>query len=174
MKIHSDKRTNRRNIWHKEYCLFRVSPYLLIKRFRPLATKFSTDSMPKCALISIYKSFDIAPNILYTILFIVNCSVFYQSYRDLARTEGSCVDLNSLGNDPSVCNFCNFPLKLFTETAETDSSSKELQGLITLSAKKRWRKSVRTLLLCNFNECPLVLELWANSKKVSKLTKIHG
>jgi len=28
--------------------------------------------MPKCALISIYKSFDIAPNILYTILFIVN------------------------------------------------------------------------------------------------------
>jgi len=30
--------------------------------------------MPKCALISIYKPFDIAPNILYTILFIVNCN----------------------------------------------------------------------------------------------------
>ena len=30
--------------------------------------------MPKCALISIYKSFDVAPNILYTILFIVNCN----------------------------------------------------------------------------------------------------
>jgi len=32
------------------------------------------------------------------------------------------VDFNSLGNNPSVCNFCNFPLKLFAETAETDSS----------------------------------------------------
>jgi len=30
--------------------------------------------IPKCALISIYKSFDIAPNILYTTLFIVNCN----------------------------------------------------------------------------------------------------
>ena len=30
--------------------------------------------MPKSALVSIYKSFDIAPNILYTILFIVNCN----------------------------------------------------------------------------------------------------
>ena len=27
------------------------------------------------------------------------------------------VDSNSLGNDPSVCNFCNFSLTLFTETA---------------------------------------------------------
>jgi len=32
--------------------------------------------MQKCALISIYKSLDIAPNILYTILFIVNCNGF--------------------------------------------------------------------------------------------------
>jgi len=30
--------------------------------------------MPKCALISIHKSFDTAPNIVYTILFIVNCN----------------------------------------------------------------------------------------------------
>jgi len=51
-----------------------VSPYLLIKRFRRSAIKFSTDSMPKCALFSIYISFDMAPNILYTILFIVNCN----------------------------------------------------------------------------------------------------
>ena len=30
--------------------------------------------MPKCIYISLYKSFDIAPNILYIILFVVNCS----------------------------------------------------------------------------------------------------
>ena len=30
--------------------------------------------MPKCIDISLYKSVDIAPNILYTILFIVNCN----------------------------------------------------------------------------------------------------
>ena len=33
------------------------------------------------------------------------------------------VDLIGFGNDPSVYNFCSFPLKLFTETAETDSSN---------------------------------------------------
>ena len=46
------------------------------------------------------------------------------------------VDLNSLGNDPSACNFYNFPLKMFTESAETDSSSSEFQRLITCSVKK--------------------------------------
>ena len=48
--------------------------HILIKQFWRTATKLSTDSMPKCALISIYMSFDIAPNILYTMLFIVNCN----------------------------------------------------------------------------------------------------
>jgi len=43
---------------------------------------------------------------------------------------------DSLGNASSVCNFCNFPSKLFTETAETNSSSKEFQRLITRSIKK--------------------------------------
>ena len=80
------------------------------------------------------------------------------------------IDLNSLGTDPSVCIFCNFPLKLFTETAETDSTSNAFQRLITHSVKTCWRKSARTLLLCNSNECPLALELWENSKKVWKLT----
>jgi len=49
-----------------------------ISTIRGLSTKFSTESrgpMPKCYThISLYKSFDIAPNILYTILSIVNCN----------------------------------------------------------------------------------------------------
>ena len=45
------------------------------------------------------------------------------------------IELNSLGNDASVCNICSFPLKLFTETAEADSSSNEFQRLITRSVK---------------------------------------
>ena len=50
-----------------------ASAYLLIKRFRRLASKFSTESMPKCTHISLHIFFDIAPNILYAILFTVNC-----------------------------------------------------------------------------------------------------
>ena len=46
------------------------------------------------------------------------------------------VGLNSLENNPSVCNFCNLLLKPFTETAKTDNSSKEFQRLIARSVKK--------------------------------------
>ena len=49
-----------------------------------------------------------------------------------SQRSGSAI---GVGNDPSVCNFCNFPFKLFTETAESDSSSREFQRLITRSVK---------------------------------------
>jgi len=47
------------------------------------------------------------------------------------------VDSNSLGYDPSVCIFCIVPLKLITESAETDSSSNEFQRLINNSFCKK-------------------------------------
>ena len=59
-----------------------VSPYLfscgaasLFNKLTYFILIFSTESMPKCTHISsLYKSFDIARNILYTVLFIVNCN----------------------------------------------------------------------------------------------------
>ena len=88
-----------------------VSPYLLIKRFRRSAIKFSTDSMAKCALISIYKSFDMAPDILYTILFIVNCNE-YLSAEFIGQTF---VKYNRIGKHFDLINsnntvvFCGVP-----------------------------------------------------------------
>ena len=37
------------------------------------------------------------------------------------------VDLNSLGNDPSVCNFCNFSSKLTTTALALSNKEKEVQ-----------------------------------------------
>jgi len=79
-------------------------------------------------------------------------------------------DSVSLVNDPSVYFLCRHLLKLLTVFAETVSSSNMFQMLIILSVKKCCRKSVLVLLLCSFNKCPLVLELWERSKKVLKLT----
>jgi len=79
--------------------------------------------MPKCALISIYKSFDIAPNILYTILFIVNCNEC-SSAEFIGQTHvpykriGKHFDLINSNNTSSdalrpICSLCLLHKRIF-------------------------------------------------------------
>ena len=74
MNNYSKQKLNKQRNKRNESAKLSVSPCLLIKPFRRLATKFSTESIPKCTHISLYKSFDIVRNILYTILFTENCN----------------------------------------------------------------------------------------------------
>ena len=87
--------------------------------------------------------------------------------------EGHADLKNSVGlDDPSLCNLCSFPLKLFNDEAETMSSPNMFHLLTILPEQKCCLISVITMVitrfLCNFRECPLVyvLSLWLNSKNM--------
>ena len=53
-------------------------------------------------------------------------------------------DLKNPVNDPSLCNLCSFPLKLFKDEAEITSSLNEFHLLTILSEKKCCLRSVIT------------------------------
>ena len=80
---------------------------MLIKRFRRLVTKFSTEFMPKCTHISVYKSFDIAPNILYTIYIIVkllsgNCPTRVHIANDISIGSSVFAALTNVSNTMTI------------------------------------------------------------------------
>ena len=88
--------------------------------------------------------------------------------RELARPGQVMQTLKNPVDDPSLCNLWSFPLKLFTDEAET-MSSLNVFHLLTILSEKKCLRSVITHFLCNFRECPFVLSLWLNSKNVLNL-----
>ena len=63
-------------------------------------------------------------------------------------------DFKNPVDDPSLCNLCSFPLKLFKDETEIMSS------LVDSPVRKEMLSEIRhNTFLCNFRECPLVLLL---------------